>query len=103
MSNCFTSPDDWKCFEELCSKYPRNIGQSKVFRITVEAQLKLKNRNSNQSIKDFADDSYAVNLDSDKSLWISTMKTMSRDEIKTLLNLLEVRAALVSAAYRNSQ
>jgi len=103
MSNCFTSPDDWKSFEELCSKYPRNIGKSKIFRMAVEAQLKAKNRNSNQSIEDYADDSYSVNLDSDKSLWISTLKTMSPDEIRTLLNLLEVRTALVAAAYRSTQ
>ena len=100
MTYNFTTPHDWKCFEELCSKYPRSIGMSKIFRTTVEAQLKLKNRNNNQSIVDFADNSYAINLDSDKSLWISTIKTMSVKEIETLLNLMEVRTALVAAAYR---
>jgi len=96
MSNCFTSPDDWKSFEELCSKYPRNIGKSKIFRMAIDAQLKLKNRNTNQSIEDYSDDSYSIDLNSDKSLWISTMKTMSKEEIDALHQLLVTRKSLVA-------
>jgi len=94
MSECFTYPDDWKCFEELCSKYPRNIGKSKIFRMTVEDQLKLKNKKSNQSITDFAD-KYAFDLESDVKLWKESMKGMSIDEVRELHKLLRKREGLI--------
>ena len=89
----FTYPNNWKCFEELCSKYPRNISDSKVFRLTVEDQLKLKNRKSNQDIGDFAD-KYAFDLESDVRLWKSSMKGMNTVEVRELTQLLRKRLGL---------
>lgn len=90
----FTFPKSWNCFEELCSKYPRSINASKVFRITVEDALKIKNRKSNQSIEDFAD-KYAFGLESDIKIWKDAIKNMNLDEVRELHKTLRKREGLL--------
>lgn len=91
----FTYPENWNCFQKLCDTYPRTMGMSKIFRITVEEALANKMRKSNQSIEDFAE-KYAFNLESDISVWKSAVKAMKPDEIRELAKLLKKRESLVS-------
>ena len=91
----FTHPESWKCFKSLCDLYPRNIGASKVFRITVEEALQTKNKKGSQSITDFAC-KYAFNLDSDLAIWKASIKSMSPIELTELAKLLKKREGLVS-------
>lgn len=90
----FTYPQDWKCFDKLCEMYPRNVGASKIFRITVEEALKLKEKKSNQSIEDFAD-KWAFGLESDIKVWKQSLKAMKPEEIRELHKLLKKREGLV--------
>ena len=99
----FTFPKEWNCFEELCSKYPRNINASKIFRLTVEAQLEAKNRKSNQSIVDFAD-KYSFDLESDVKVWKAAIKSMDVVEVRELQKLLKKREGLVGdEVYKRTQ
>lgn len=99
----FTHPESWKCFKTLCDLYPRNIGASKVFRITVEEALQLKNKKGSQSITDFAA-KWAFGLDSDINVWKASIKTMNTAELRELQQILKKREGLVSdALYKRTQ
>ena len=93
MSRCFTYPNNWKCLDELSSKYPRHVGVSKIIRIAIEDQNTKLAKKSNQSIEDFAD-KYAFDLESDVKLWKSSMKGMNTTEIRELTQLLRKRLGL---------
>jgi hypothetical protein len=90
----FSIPQNWNCFKELCSTYPRNVKDSKVFRITVEEALVNKNKKGSQSITDFAN-KYAFGLDSDVKLWKEAIKTMTLEEVRELHKTLRKREGLL--------
>lgn len=95
MATTFSHPKDWKCLEELCSKFSRNIGQSKIIRIAIEEHNKFLSKKSNQSITDFAN-KYAFDLESDVMLWKVAVKAMTPIEISELSKLLKKREGLVT-------
>ena len=99
----FTYPSNWECFNKLCDLYPRNVGKSKIFRITVEEALANKKKNGSQSITDFAD-KYAFGLDSDVKLWKTSIKEMDAVELRELQKLLKKREGLVGdELYKRTQ
>ena len=94
MATTFSHPKDWTCLDELCKKYPRNVCESKIIRITIEEALKLKNRNGSQSLEDFAE-KYAFNLSSDLKVWKAAIKAMDVIEVRELHLLIKKREGLV--------
>ena len=103
MSTCFTYPKDWNCLEQLCSKYPRHIGVSKIIRIAVEEYNKILSKKTNQLIEDFAD-KYAFNLESDIKVWKAAIKAMDAVDVRELQKLLKKREGLVGdELYKRTQ
>jgi hypothetical protein len=83
--------------------YPRNVNASKIFRITVEEALALKNKNGSQSLEDFAD-KWAFGLESDIKVWKASIKAMDATQLRELQQLLKKREGLVGdALYKRTQ
>lgn len=96
MSNCFSHPKGWNCWEELCLKYPRNLNESQIFRICVEEQNKRIDAKgvTTSSLDDYSD-KLIPSLAWDLPTWKSNIKVVDTQELREWLKLINKRKNLV--------
>jgi hypothetical protein len=91
----FSSPDDWKCLDNLLEKLPRAINPSSAIRLAVEEYAKKLDKTPYVSLDEFSDDKIVPRLDLPKKQWSILFKGMNTTELRELEAKIQSKLNLV--------
>ena len=94
MSICFSHPKDWKCFDELLSKYPRAINDSLIIRKAIEFHLSALEKKPSVTLDTYRD-IVTPELEMDGKTWNKLLKGMDTTEVRKLKELMLKKMTLV--------
>ena len=75
----FSSPDDWKCLDNLLEKLPRAINPSGAIRLAVEEYAKKLDKTPYVSLDEFSTKSTVPRLDLQKKDWLESVQRNEHD------------------------
>tara|TARA_R110002051_G_scaffold70342_1_gene126430 strand:+ start:3025 stop:3345 length:321 start_codon:yes stop_codon:yes gene_type:complete len=91
----FSSPDDWKCLDNLLEKLPRAINPSGAIRLAVEEYAKKLDKTPYVSLDEFSTKSTVPRLDLQKKDWLNLFKGMNTTELRELETKIQSKLNLV--------
>tara|TARA_R100001377_G_scaffold77928_1_gene55448 strand:- start:1221 stop:1541 length:321 start_codon:yes stop_codon:yes gene_type:complete len=91
----FSSPDDWKCLDNLLEKLPRAINPSGAIRLAVEEYAKKLDKTPYVSLDEFSTKSTIPRLDLQKKDWLNLFKGMNTTELRELETKIQSKLNLV--------
>jgi|TARA_R110002073_G_scaffold103705_2_gene234991 hypothetical protein len=91
----FSSPDDWKCLDNLLEKLPRAINPSGAIRLAVEEYAKKLDKTPYVSLDEFSTKSTVPRLDLQKKDWLELFKGMNTTELRELETKIQSKLNLV--------
>jgi len=91
----FSSPDDWKCLDNLLEKLPRAINPSGAIRLAVEEYAKKLDKTPYVSLDEFSTKSTIPRLDLHKKDWLNLFKGMNTTELRELETKIQSKLNLV--------